>query len=151
MFTLWLKYYLFSSLLLGILCLKAQSPDENNQAIITIIGDDPIQTNNTHDFINTNPYYQPVAPPEKERKIQQNLNIEPTLENGFHMRFEVSYSHPIDQSLAASYSSANDDNENKVRKRATTFNERKINAKKRLKKWLPVRKKRYRPYLCGRF
>ncbi len=151
MFSIRLKYYLFCSLFLGICCLKAQEPNENSQAVISIIGDDPIQTNNTHDFINTNPYYQEKAPPGQNQKVQKNENIEPTLENGFHMRFEVSSFQPIEQMGSSSFSSTADDYEKNDKKRAIKITERKINVKKRLKRIFPTRKKRYRPTLCGRF
>jgi len=128
--------------------MKAQEPDDDNQAVITIIGNDPQQTINTHDFINTNPYYQTKEPPPQQQ-IQQTRNIEPTLENGFHMRFEVSYSQPIEQWGSSSFSSGSDGN--KVRKRGTKLATHSINAKKHLKRWFPARKKKYRPTLCGRF
>ncbi len=149
MLTIRLKYYLFCSLLFSVLCLNAQEPEEDNQAVITIIGNDPLQTTNTHDFINTNPYYQTKEPPSQQQKIQQNQNIEPSLENGFHMRFEVSYSQPIEQWGSSSFSSGNDGN--KVKKRGNKFAAQSINAKKRFRKWFPAHKKKYRPTLCGRF
>jgi len=130
--------------------LKSQEPNDNSQAVITIIGDDPAQTNNTLDFINTNPYTGANTPVSKSSKIQQNQDIEPTLVNGFHMRFEVSYSQPMEQEETSSLSDEKGDG-NKIKKRGITFTERSLNARKRLKKWLPAHKKRYRPYLCGRF
>ena len=149
MLTIRLKYYLFCSLSLGILCLKAQEPNENNQAVITIIGSEPLEDNNTHDFINTDPYYKTKAPPSKGQKLLQNQNIEPTLENGFHMRFEVSYL-PSEQNGGISSYSSNDDG-SIVKKHGVRITEHSINAKKRLRKWFPARKKKYRPTLCGRF
>lgn len=151
MFTIRLKYYLFCALLPVVLCLKAQEPNEDNQAVISIIGNDPIQTNNTHDFINTNPYYQSTEPPGQQQQIQKNPDIEPTLENGFHMRFEVSYSPLMEQRGSSSFSTSTGDLGNKVKKKGTRSKEHSINLKKRLKRWLPARKKRYRPTLCGRF
>ena len=151
MLTIGLKYYLFCSLLFCIVCLKAQEANGNSQAVISIIGDDPIQSNNTHDFINTNPYNQSEAPPDQKQKVQKNQNIEPTLENGFHMRFEISSFQPIEQMGSSSFSSFEDDYEKKVKRRGKKLNERNLNIKKRIKRALPTRKKRYRPYLCGRF
>ncbi len=150
MLTIRLKYYLFCSLLVGVLYLKAQEPDENNQSVVTIIGNEPIQNNNINDFINTNPYEQPIEPPGRHQKVQKNQNIEPTLENGFHMRFEVSYSPLVKQSGSSAVAST--DNEyGKVKKRGIKFSERSFNAKKHLRRWLPAHKKKYRPTLCGRF
>ena len=148
--TIRLKYYLFCSLILGVLHLKAQEPNENSQAVVTIIGNEPEQSTNTNDFVNTNPYEQPKAPSDKHQQVQKNQNIEPTLENGFHMRFEVSFSEPSKQSGLSSVSSSDNDS-GKVKKRGIKFAERSFNAKKRLRKWFPHRKKRYRPTLCGRF
>ena len=150
MLTIRLKYYLFCSLLPGVFCLNAQEPNDNNQAVITIIGNDPSTINNTHDFINTDPYQQTKEPPSQDQKLLQNQNIEPTLENGFHMRFEVSYSLPSEQRGGASSYSSNDDGTT-VKKRGVRITEHSINAKKRLKRWFPARKKKYRPTLCGRF
>ncbi|MES2397835.1 MAG: hypothetical protein V4549_17615 [Bacteroidota bacterium] len=151
MLTIRLKYYLLCSLLFCIVCLKAQESNGNSQAVISIIGDDPIETNNAHDFINTNPYSQTEAPPDQKQKVQKNQNIEPTLENGFHMRFEVSSSQPIAQMGSSSFSSPGDDYEKKVKRRGKKLNERTLNFKKRIKRALPTRKKKYRPTICGRF
>ena len=149
-FTIRLKYYLFCSLLSGVLYLKGQEPNESNQAVVTIIGNDPTEANNTHDFINTNPYEQPNAPPGRQQKVQKNQNIEPTLENGFHMRFEVSFAEDGKQSGLASISSSGNEY-GKVKKHGIKLAERSFNAKKRFRRWLPCRKKKYRPTLCGRF
>ncbi|MES2140138.1 MAG: hypothetical protein V4511_10560 [Bacteroidota bacterium] len=119
--------------------------------MISIIGDDPIQTNNTHDFINTNPYHQTEVPPDQKQKVQKNQNIEPTLENGFHMRFEFSSSQPIAQMGSSSFSSTGEDYERKVKRRGKKLNEGSLNIKKRIKRALPTRKKKYRPTNCGRF
>ena len=151
MLTIGLKYYLFCSLLFCIVCLKAQEANGNSQAVISIIGDDPIQSNNTHDFINTNPYNQSEAPPDQKQKVQKNQNIEPTLENGFHMRFEISSFQPIEQMGSSSFSSFEDDYEKNVKRRGKKLNERNLNIKKRIKRALPTSNKRFRPYLCGRF
>ncbi|MCE9539921.1 MAG: hypothetical protein K8R85_11985 [Bacteroidetes bacterium] len=146
-----LKYYLFCSLLFCIVFLKAQEYNGGSQAVISIIGDDPIQTNNTHDFINTNPYHQTDVPPDHSQKVQKNQNIEPTLENGFHMRFEVSSSQPIAQMGTSSFSTTGEDDEKKVKRRGKKLNERSLNIKKRIKRALPTRKKKYHPTNCGRF
>ncbi len=130
----------------GVLCLKAQ--DANNQAMVTIIGDDPVQITNTVDFINTNPYQQPDSP--VAQKIESNQNIEPTLENGFHMRFEISANPPVELTGTSSISPSGGSSYKTKRK------ERKLsvisyNLKKRIKRRFPARKKKYRPSACGRF
>jgi len=150
--TLRFKYCLFCSLFLWVLNLKAQVPDESNQAVITIIGDDPVPTTNAHDFITTNPYPESEEPPGKHEKVQKSQNIEPTLENGFHMRFDVTLSKPVENTGATTYLPpfTNDDN-SKPDKKIASLAQRKFNAKKRLRKWFHPRKKKYRPTMCGRF
>jgi hypothetical protein len=141
-----LKYYSILSFLLLSLGLVAQP---NNQAVVTIIGD-PVGNNEQSNF---NPYQQQLNnPPPNQEFIQSNVLIEPSLENGFHMRFEVGStasenSFSSKPSLPASGGSASV----KAKKRQPTMSERSFNVKKRLKSWLPKRKKRYRPNLCGRF
>ncbi len=151
MLTIKLKYFLFCSLLSCVLCLKAQAPKEDSQAVINIIGDDPIQSNISQDLTNSNPYDQPKEPPGKKQKILQNQDIEPTLENGFHMRFEISYAQPLVPNAGTAFAADGEDNGNKIKKRSGRLTERRINLKKRLRKYIPARKKKYRPTICGRF
>ena len=151
MFSLRLKYYFFCSFLIFVLCLKAQNPNDGSQAVINIIGDEPVQSNNASDFINTNPYPTPKEPPGKHQKLQEKQIIEPSLENGFHVRFEMSYDQPFDQGGGASISSGSGDGSTKVKKRGKKLIERSINTKKRIRRWFPARKKKYRPTMCGRF
>lgn len=148
-----LKYFLFCLIVLGVHCLSAQ--ESFDQSVVTIIGDDPIEANNTQDFVNTNPGRQLNNPPEDQKIINDNQNvITPSLENGFHMRFEVTYALPVERlggtSFAPSSKGYNDDYE-EAKKRTVTLTERTFNAKKKFRKWMPKRKKRYRPTLCGRF
>ncbi len=146
-----IKYYYFSYLLIISMHLMAQKPDEYNSSVVSIIGDDPVQLNSAHDFINTDPYYQTKVAPTAKQKLQQNQNIESTLENAFHMRFEVSYSQPIEQ-IEQSTLLFNDDNAvNRIKKQSMKYNKYTINMKKRIKSWLPRYHKKYRPHLCGRF
>lgn len=114
--------------------INAQST--NNQAVVTIIGD-PVQSNPYAEVNN--------APP-----VQQQINktIEPTLENGFHMRFEVGSPQYVNHGGTSSYSYSSDV---KAKKHTASMTERSFNAKKRFKSWMPTYKKKYRPHLCGRF
>ncbi len=137
----------------GVRCLSAQ--ESFDQSVVTIIGDDPVEANNTHDFVNTNPNNRPDNPPDDLQIINDNQNVvNPSLENGFQMRFEVTYARPVERlggaSFAPSSKSYNDDYET-AKKRTVTFTERKFNAKKKFRKWIPKRKKKYRPTICGRF
>ena len=133
---------------------NAQETNTNNQAIVTIIGD-PVQANTSGDFINTNPYTENNAPPAQQQIAKSdNQNIEPTLENGFHMRFEVNsdYVNHGGSLSSSAYSSSGSGSSAKAKKQhSITIAERSFNAKKRIKSWLPEHKKKYHPHLCGRF
>lgn len=135
--------------------------NEGNQAVVTIVGDAP-QTNNINDpndFINSNPYTEATEPQIQQQMTAQN--IEPTLENGFHIRFELNQASqeysikPADPtSVSSGFTSSSGGGASsvgKVKKHGTSLDERAFNTKKKMKRWLPKRKKRYRPHLCGRF
>lgn len=139
----------------------SQSTNQSNQSVVTIVGDAPETNNDPHDFINSNPYTENTEP-----QIQQQLtsqNIEPTLENGFHIRFELnqasqeySVKTPDAPSISSSgFSSGSSGGGSasvgKTKKHVISAEERAFNAKKRFRTWFPKRKKRYRPHLCGRF
>lgn len=158
------KYFLSGILSLIAFTVYSQSANEGNQAVVTIVGDVPETNADPHDFINSNPYSE-----NNEPQIQQQMtaqNIEPTLENGFHIRFELnqasqeyniqktdvaSVSSGISSTSSASISAGGGASIGKTKKRVATLAERSFNTKKRLKTWLPKRKKRYHPHLCGRF
>ena len=136
--------YIFVSSLSSI----AQESD-NNQAVVTIVGN-PVTTDN-NDPVNDKNYqqfYQQInTPPSKGTLSNNPILIEPTLENGMHMRFELSP--PPPRSSEGVYASA--DISDRSKKRSASISERSFNIKKRLKTWLPKRKKRYRPNLCVGF
>ncbi len=145
------KYCLMCLVLMATLDIGAQT-NPNTQAIVTIIGD-PIQASNYSDFVGTNPYGEINAPPVQQ-KLTENKTIEPTLENGFHVRFEVGSDQYINHGGSTSYmayAGSSDDDFSKAKKHSINMTERSFNAKKRIKSWLPTHKKRYRPHLCGRF
>lgn len=142
------KFFFGVILLLGVYNSIGQPNNENNQALIVIIGN-PIPSDNINDFINTNPYPRESAPPVK-KKSDNNLIIEPTLENGFHMRFEVGSSQSIDQLSSSSFSSSSDSSW-KTRKTSVSFSQLSFNFKKKFRTWFPERKKKYKPHRCGRF
>ncbi|MBA3971815.1 MAG: hypothetical protein H0X46_06655 [Bacteroidetes bacterium] len=138
--------------------------NQSNQAVVTIVGNAPADNlgntfnNDPNDFINSNPYTENNEPPVQQQMTSQN--IEPTLENGFHIRFELNSQKTEDQILSSSLtassstgtsSSGGGASVGRTKKRTVTLAERTFNAKKRLKSWLPKRKKRYHPHLCGRF
>ena len=156
------KYCL--SVILGLVAfaVNSQPNTQSNQAVVTIVGDASEANNDVHDFINSNPYNEINEPQIQQQMTAQN--IEPTLENGFHIRFELnqaSQEYNIKKadspSLSSGFASGSSSSSGgsasvgKTKKHTTTLDERTFNASKRLKSWLPKRKKRYRPHLCGRF
>lgn len=145
------KYFLSCIILLASCYLKAQPNNDNNQgqALIMVIGN-PVQTENSNDFINTNPYPQSTNPPAPQQASLDKTTIEPSLENGFHARFELGSTQSVDKMSSAPYFPA-DGNLGKTKKTGFSFKEFKFNAKKRFKAWVPKRPKRYRPHRCGRF
>jgi len=133
---LYLKYsVLFLVTIVNILDVNAQSA--NNQAVVTIIGD-PVQSDS---------YAEATTTPPVQQQIKKT--IEPTLENGFHMRFELGSPQYVNHGgISSSYSSSD---YVKTKKHSASMAERSFNVKKRFKSWLPSFKKKYRPHLCGRF
>jgi len=144
-----LRYYFFTIVLFVSQSLLSQT---NNEAGVTIIGEAP-QINNAY-YSNVSAQNPPTPLPQQSN-IQNNFLIEPSLDNGFHVRFQVTGNPPMDSynSSKSSYSggSSGMGSVSKNRKSKNSISEKSFNIKKRLKKWLPKRKKRYRPNLCGRF
>lgn len=148
-----LTYFFFCLIGCGLSHLSAQEAEE--QSVITIIGDEFVDADNTHDFVNTNPYEQLIAPPANQKIINDNQKVvTPTFDNGFNMRFESGYSKPAERLGGSSFvvnSNMYEDDYEKSKKHTASITERAFNAKKKLRKWLPKRKKKYRPTMCGRF
>ena len=155
------KYCLSVIFCLSAFTVFSQSTNQSNQSVVTIVGDAPETNNDPHDFINSNPYTENTEPQIQQQMTSQN--IEPTLENGFHIRFELNQASqeyniktPDTPSLTSSgFSSGSSGGGSasvgKAKKHTTPAEERAFNTKKKMKRWLPKRKKRYRPHLCGRF
>jgi hypothetical protein len=158
------RYCFFSSFTLIGLCAYAQPNQTNQAAVVTLVGDSDNGalgngTNDPHDFIQSNPYSENKAPQMQQEMTQQG-NIEPTLENGFHARFELNSPKSEEPLLVAgintsggstSHSAGGATSVGKTKRHAPSMTERSFNVKKRLNSWLPKRKKRYHPHLCGRF
>jgi hypothetical protein len=144
-----LKYCSTLPLIVIGLIASAQQNNYSNQAVVTIVGNAGDDLSNGNDFdLNgnqSNPYSQNAAPPQQAYQSQTVMLIEPTLENGFHTRMQVGSSQQAyERNSTPSYSG-------EARKHKTSLSERSFNFKKRFKSWMPKRKKRYRPHLCGRF
>jgi hypothetical protein len=145
-----LKYYLSLPLIFAANQISAQQSNIANQTVITIVGD-AVESYNTNDFVNTNPYAENKEP-QQQQLSNFDQNIEPTLENGFHMRFELESPQPRVRTTSVRYSSAGNSGSSSNRiKHSTSLFEYVYNAKKHLKSWLPERKKRYHPNLCVHF
>lgn len=158
------KYCLSIVFCLPAFAVFSQTNAQSNQSVVTIVGDAP-QTNadnDPNDFINSNPYSENTEPQIQQQMTAQN--IEPTLENGFHIRFELNQASqeynikkPDPGALASGFASTSSSSGGgsasvgKTKKHGTSIDERTFNAKKRFRTWFPKRKKRYRPHLCGRF
>jgi hypothetical protein len=145
------KYYLCTILFFSITCLTfAQS---NNT--VTIIGDPVSETSaGGNDSGGSNPYSQ-KAPPGKEQELASPRNIEPTFENGFHIRYEMTEPEKTIERPSTEYASiapGSGGSGTRIKKKhVTTFTERTFYFKKKVKTWMPKRKKKYRPNVCGRF
>lgn len=145
-----LKYLLLCSFFLVIHIVAAQT--QNNDAVVTIVGD---------------PVPEPQQPPQaSDRELRETeKNIEPTFENGFHMRFQIEggenqqqRSNPasgatasIGRSTSSSSYSSSAGGTTRAKKRTVTMTQRSFNMKKRVKKWIPKRHRKYRPTLCEKF
>ncbi len=148
------KYCLFSAFLLVAVSVFSQ---ESNQVVITIVGNVPDVS--IYDNIGiSNPYADPISEPQVQQQLSsQNNNIVPSLENGFHMRFEMNAQHSIEPTIIAGFSSTavstrgGEMTSGKSKIRVTTIAERSFNIKKKLRSKFPKRKKKYHPHLCGRF
>lgn len=169
------KYHLSCLLLLSCACMRAQS-DQPNVAVITIIGGEPVPVNTINDYAssNTNPYAESLSAPPVQGQFNEPRTIDPTLENGFHMRFELettAYQEPSNvvnderlenvltglkppyskQTGSMSNTSSGGATMTKSNKHSLNMQERMFNAKKKFKAWFPHRKKKYHPHLCARF
>ncbi len=155
-----LKYCLSSALTLVTISSFSQLGNQSNQAVVTIVGNAP-DANNTNDFVNTNPVADNNAEPQVQQQLTaQNNSIDPTLENGFHMRFELNSQQAVEPIILAGISTPASSSASSggssissghSKKHGTTLAERSFNAKKKIRSKLPKRKKKYHPHLCGRF
>ncbi len=143
------KYYLICFIFFVVCFANAQQSTMVNQAIVTIVGDD-VEDNNINDFVNTNPYAEINAPQVQQKISNYNQNIEPTFENGFHMRFELESPQPIvyehNSNLIFSERGIN-----RRVKHSNFFIEFAFNFKQRVRSLLSEHKKTYRTNLCGHF
>ena len=151
-----LRYCLSGALTFVSISAFSQQNNQANQAMVTIVGDAP-EVNNVNDFVNTNPSVENNNEPQIQQQLTaQNTNIEPTLDNGFHARFEVNSQQAVEPTSIAGFapvSSAGTSfaSSGKSKRHFTTMAEHSFNTKKKIRSVLPKRKKKYHPHLCGRF
>lgn len=125
---------------------------------VTIIGDPVTEIAPNSNSGGGNPYLQNTTPPEKGNELARPQEIEPTFENGFHIRYEVKEPEKVEERPSstgyeyASIVAGGGGAGTKIkRKHVVTFTERTFTFKKKVKTWMPKRKKKYRPNVCGRF
>ena len=140
-----LKYYLVFGFVVAVpFWLFSQI---SGQATVTVIGDPVMdQLNNT-----TIP---DKAPPDKDQQFVSPKNIDPTFENGFHIRYEIgSTDSEVEYNGAKkdAYASLSGGSKKIRKKHLPTLSVYTFNLKKRYKNWVPKVKKKYRPHVCGRF
>lgn len=148
------KYLIFCSSMF--FAFEVFSQSANNDAIVTIIGNDNNDNNVGNQFSNYTIQNNNPPPPEQQQFAPTNDNIEPTLENGFHMRFQIESPASVERmsSIGSSsgFSSGGSSSGGlKTKKHSVSIAERSFNFKKKLKNWLPKRKKKYHPTLCEKF
>lgn len=148
------KYCLSSALLLVAVSVFSQ---ESNQVVITIVGNAP-DVSVYNDIGNSNPYVDPIREPQVQQQLSAQTNtIKPSLENGFHMRFEINSQYAIEPTIITGFSTTSasigggEMSSGKSKIHATTMAERSFNFKKKIRSKIPKRKKKYHPHLCGRF
>jgi hypothetical protein len=148
--------YLSLSIFLSIgFCLNAQ----NDDATVTIVGNPLEADNNIGNNFNINASQTNQPPPlQYQQFAPQEQNIEPTLENGFHMRFQLESPASVERvssvgssGSSTSYVGGGYSGGTKVKKRTISMSEKSFNFKKRLKNKLPKKKKKYHPTLCEKF
>jgi hypothetical protein len=139
------KYYFLGAFATAI-AFKTTGQTVSSNATLTIIGD-PIPEAPA----------KSTTPPDKGQQLAAPQNIEPTFDNGFHIRYEINTPQKIEERPTntgyayASISGGTSSGEKIKKKHVTTIAERSFNFKKRFKSWVPKRKKKYRPHICGRF
>lgn len=128
-----------------------------SSSTVTIIGGDPGSENS-----NSSASQNMEPPPVNGGELAEPQNIEPTLENGFHIRYRIDTpSKQEENQVVTEYasisaggvamSSGSSSGTKAKRKRGPSINEYSFNIKKRCKAWMPKHKKKYRPNVCGRF
>lgn len=132
-----------------LIVLSARSQNNNSESSVTIIGD-PVIIENNGNVISNNQQSGPPPAPMQQLAPRQD-NIEPNLENGFHMRFQVENTsvEKVNSLNSSSFSSSGGGA--KAKKRTISMTQRSFNFKKKLKNWLPELKKKYHPTLCEKF
>lgn len=147
-----IKYCFVVLLLFGCsLLINAQS-----NSTVTIIGGDP-GVENSDPSVSQNL----ESPPVNGGQLAEPQNIEPTLENGFHIRYRIDTPLKQEENQAATeYASiskggasvsAGSSGGTKVKRKRSSIGEYSFNIKKRCRAMMPKHKKKYRPNVCGRF
>jgi hypothetical protein len=137
--------------MLAVFCVKSQN--DNSEATVTIIGN-PVENENLGNLPVNNFQTNQPPPPEQQQYAPKQENIEPTIENGFHMRYQIENPASVERvsnagtSSSSSYSSSGGA---KSRRHVISMTQRSFNFKKKFKNLMPKRKKKYHPTLCEKF
>ncbi len=145
------RYTVVSAFLICTYTLFAQvnfTGNESNQLSLQMVNSAGNKTNAplSNDFINASENNNPSVQQQIQNISQvsaPNKNIEPSLDNGFHIRFQIASPSVNESALKSSRSSYHKSKKNFVLKN--------FNFKNRMKHLLPKRKKAYNTYLCSRF
>ncbi|HRG37528.1 MAG TPA: hypothetical protein PK289_03265 [Bacteroidia bacterium] len=138
-------------------CSLLMNGQSGSNATVTIIGGDAEVENS-----NPGPPSTLQSPPVNGAQLAEPQNIEPTLENSFHIRYRIDTPQKQEETQAVteyasisaggvSISSGSSSGTKAKRRRIPTMTERTFNFKKRYRAWMPKHKKKYRPNVCGRF
>lgn len=137
-------YFMLAFLMSVSFCMLSQTI--SSKATVTIIGD-PLDNSANADITED-------TPPDKNQQFTAPQQIEPTFENGFHIRYDIFFSEQktdAPDTEKMEYNGGSRSSKKIKRKHVVTLAEMQFNLKKRMKTWLPQRKKKYRPHVCGRF
>ena len=158
-----LKYFIFYLLLL--IAFRARSQADNNAdngSTVIIMGNPLANDNSLGNLPPSNPNTNVISqtnvppPPAQQQLAPIEENIEPTLENGFHMRYQIASPASVERlstvgSSAYAGSGGSSYSGGVKAKHHASVSEMSFNFRKKFRAWFPKRKKKYHPTLCEKF
>lgn len=161
-----LKYFIFLFLLLAAFRARSQADNNADNGSTVIIMGTPLGTDNSFGNLSSQAIPPPSniisqtnvpPPPEQQQLAPKEENIDPTLENGFHMRYQIASPGSVERmtslgnSSASAYSASASYSSGAKVHHHSSLSEKSFNFKKKFRAWFPKRKKKYRPTLCEKF